>query len=134
MGRILAIDYGEKRFGIAFSNETKKISLPQPYILRSQIGKLFELLKKKDVEIIVLGLPRSLAGQETKSAKRVRSFGAWLSKETELPIIFIDEWFSSKEAARKLREQNIKGAVVKRQIDSLAAHIILDVYLKRFRN
>lgn len=134
MGRVLALDYGETRLGIAISDETKKIAFPQPFILASEIDKLIAFIKDKEIEEIVVGLPRGLAGQETKSTIAAKSMGERLKRETNLQVNFIDEWFSTKEATRKIWEKKIKGTKARSEIDSLSAQILLESYLKKFRN
>lgn len=134
MGRILAIDYGTKRIGVAISDETKKIALPQPYILTSEKEKLLAFIKEKEVVEIVVGLPRGLAGQKTKSTEAAEDIAEWLRRETKLQVNFFDEWFSTKEAARKIEEKKLKGRKAREEIDSLSAQILLDAYLRRMKN
>ncbi|MBI4050397.1 MAG: Holliday junction resolvase RuvX [Candidatus Doudnabacteria bacterium] len=130
----MAIDYGEKRLGAALSDESKKIAFPQPYISRNQIDDLTELISRNDVDIILIGLPRGLAGQETKTTKKVRTFVDWLKSKTKAEIKFVDERYSTRHAAQKLREQEIKAKQSKNLIDSMSAQLLLETYLKKFRN
>jgi|SRR3989338_224017 len=134
MGRILAIDYGTKRIGVAISDETKKIALPQSHIPTSEKNKLLAFIKKREVEEIVVGLPRGLAGQKTKSTEAAEFIGEWLRRETKLQVNFFDEWFSTKEAARKIGDKKLKGRKARAEIDSLSAQILLDAYLRRIKN
>ena len=122
MGRILALDFGTKRIGVAVSDETKIISTPKPYFLNSEKGKLIEFIKDNEVEEILLGLPLGLASQETESTKKTREFEKWLRDRTELPVKFIDERLSTQEIRRT--ETN------KELIDSLVAQKMLERYLE----
>ena len=121
MGRILAIDYGEKRIGLAVSDETKIIAQPKPYILNIEKQKLLNFIKANDIEEILLGLPIGLSGKDTKSTEKVRDFAFWLKEKTGLPIKFIDERFTTKEVTRLEKNKEL--------IDSLVAQKLLDRYL-----
>ena len=125
MGRILALDYGTKRIGIAVTDETKTISIPKPYILNAEKEKLNEFVKENEVEEILLGLPLGLSGQETESTKKVREFGAWLKETINLPVRLIDERLTTQEIRRT--ETN------KELIDSLVAQKMLERYLEKIR-
>ena len=126
LGRILAIDFGTKRIGVALSDETKTIAIPKPYILNSEKEKLVELARQADLEAILIGLPVGLSGQETASSKKVRKFSAWLGEETHLPMHLIDERFTSKEALRFEKDREL--------VDSLVAQKMLERYLERIRS
>ncbi|OGE78296.1 MAG: hypothetical protein A2751_04055 [Candidatus Doudnabacteria bacterium RIFCSPHIGHO2_01_FULL_46_14] len=125
LGRILALDYGTKRIGIAVTDETKTISIPKPYILNAEKEKLNEFVKENEVEEILLGLPLGLSGQETESTKKVREFGAWLKETINLPVRLIDERLTTQEIRRT--ETN------KELIDSLVAQKMLERYLEKIR-
>jgi putative holliday junction resolvase len=123
MGRILALDYGEKRIGVAVSDEGKKIAFPKPYILNSEKKKLLEYIPTQDIEEILLGIPVGLSGQETESTKKVREFAEWLERETSLKINLIDERLTTKEIMKS--EKN------RERIDSLVAQKMLERYLEK---
>ena len=125
LGRILALDYGTKRIGIAVTDETKTISIPKPYILNAEKEKLNEFVKENEVEEILLGLPLGLSGQETESTKKVREFGAWLKETINLLVRLIDERLTTQEIRRT--ETN------KELIDSLVAQKMLERYLEKIR-
>ena len=121
MGRILALDFGTKRIGVALSDESKKIAFMADYVSTDQKQKLIELLQEKKVEKIILGLPKNLAGNETKSAEAVRDFGDWLEDETKLPIEYIDERLTTKELS--------KQGIPREELDSAVAQHMLQRYL-----
>lgn len=125
MSRILALDYGTKRIGIAVSDETKTISLPKPYLLTAQKEKLLEFISQNEIEKILLGLPKALSGRETESTKKTRDFMVWLEAKTHLPVELIDERLTTQEVRRF--ETN------KELIDSLVAQKMLERYLETRR-
>lgn len=125
MPRILAIDYGTVRLGIALSDETKKIAFAKPYIKTQDKEKILDLIREQEVGEILLGLPTGLSGQETKMTEEVKQFADWLG-QSNIPIKFIDERLTSEEVKKGLRgERGIKGLV-----DSLVAQKILERYLR----
>lgn len=135
MGKILALDYGEKRIGLAVTDETKKVAFPKPYLLTKEKEKLLDFIKNKEVEEILLGLPKTLSGREGQSTKKVHDFAGWLKKRVNLPITFIDERFTTREALSKLKYTKRKIKELKAEVDSMSALLLLQSYLKkRFRN
>lgn len=134
MGRILALDFGERRIGVALSDETKTIAQPLPYIATSTKKELLNFVKDKQVEFIILGLPRNLKGNETESSKKVRKFGEWLAAETKILVKYADERFSTKAAMHKIHEKNLKGMHARSEVDSLSAQILLETYLGQLKS
>ncbi|MDP3741250.1 MAG: Holliday junction resolvase RuvX [bacterium] len=134
MGRILALDYGTKRVGVAVSDESRKIAFPRAFIPTAEKGKLIKLIKEQGIDQIVVGLPRNLSGQETESAEKARKFASWLERSSNLQVEFLDERFSTKEASNKLREIGVKSKAAKTKIDSMSACIILQAYLNKNQN
>ena len=132
MGRILGIDYGDSRVGLALSDPTKTIASPYQTISNEGeerlLKKLSNIIIVKDIECLVLGLPIGLNGKDTKQTKKVREFGAAIHV-MKLPVYFQDERLSSQSAAKSLREQNIKTGHNKHLVDERAAAIFLQQYL-----
>ena len=126
MGRILAVDYGEKRLGIAISDETKTIAIPRPHIEASKRDQIVQVVKDCDVEKILLGFPVNLKGEEGRSAQKVRLFKDWIQKNINLPVELIDERFSTKEVQKEIG----KSSRARKLIDSLVAARMLERYLK----
>ncbi len=132
--RILGIDYGSKRIGLAWSDTTLGVVLPYGIVeiassklqAPNQKAKLFkkviDLIKSERLDQIVIGLPISLSGQENQNTKRVQELAFEIQKQTELPVELSDERFSSQQA-------DSVGEGVTR--DERAAMIILQSYLDR---
>ncbi len=131
MGRILALDYGSKRIGVAATDEAKTIALPKPFLSRSEPARLLELVRESDPELILLGLPKNLSGQETQAAQAVKTFGAWLKEQTGKPVEYVDERFSTREAKTLLTNDQMKQKDHKFLIDSVSALVLLQAYLRK---
>ena len=134
MGRVLGIDYGDSRIGLAMSDPLKIIASPFKTIRNEGNKKCLQvfrsLIKEKDVEAIVVGLPIGLKGQETVQTKKVREF-ANLLYALKLPIHLEDERLSSVSAEKSMIQQNIKTGHNKGLIDRRAAAIILQQFLDK---
>ena len=134
MGRVLGIDYGDSRIGLAMSDPLKIIASPFKTIRNEGNEKCLQvfqsLIKEKDVEAIVVGLPIGLKGQETVQTKKVREF-ADLLYTLKLPIGLEDERLSSVSAEKSMIQQNIKTGHNKELIDQRAAAIILQQFLDK---
>ena len=134
MGRVLGIDYGDSRIGLAMSDPLKIIASPFKTIRNEGNEKCLQvfqsLIKEKDVEAIVVGLPIGLKGQETVQTKKVREF-ANLLYALKLPIHLEDERLSSVSAEKSMIQQNIKTGHNKELIDQRAAAIILQQFLDK---
>ena len=134
MGRVLGIDYGDSRIGLAMSDPLKIIASPFKTIRNEGNEKCLQvfqsLIKEKDVEAIVVGLPIGLRGQETVQTKKIREF-ANLLYALKLPIHLEDERLSSVSAEKSMIQQNIKTGHNKGLIDQRAAAIILQQFLDK---
>ena len=134
MGRVLGIDYGDSRIGLAMSDPLKIIASPFKTIRNEgneNCLQVFQsLIKEKDVETIVVGLPVGLKGQETAQTKKVREFVSLLYA-LNLPIRLEDERLSSVSAEKSMIQQNIKTGHNKGLIDQRAAAIILQQFLDK---
>ena len=119
---ILAIDYGDKRIGMAWAQTGLDVILPYG-LIKGGVKELVSLIKKEHIDKLVVGLPVGLESQEENmNTKKVRKFADKLKKETGLPIEFVDERFSSAQA-------DSMGGEVSR--DEKAAMVILQTYLDR---
>lgn len=139
MGRILAIDYGDRNLGLALSDPLQITAQPfGTYILKDNEAEnrtfFQKLVEEKKVEEIVLGWPLRMDGSEGRRAEVTREFAAWLEKATGRKVIFWDERLTTQQALRKL--EGFKGSYQekKRREDQLAAVIILEAYLEKKHN
>ncbi len=137
MGRILGIDHGLKRMGLALSDPLHIIASPFKTLIVSDEEDIFDSLKEiaevQDIEIIVIGLPKGMKGQETSQTESVRAFADTLEKTLHLPVVFEDERLSSVSAKKSLIHQGIKTGHDKEYVDRTAAAIFLQQYLDKIR-
>jgi putative holliday junction resolvase len=131
--RILALDHGTKRIGVAVSDEMKMIASPLEYIEAEPFAKFLERLKEivrdKEVELIVVGLPRNMDGSYGPAALKVREFVAVLQDAIVTPIRTWDERLTSVQANRFLIEADVRRSKRKEKVDKTAAAILLQSYL-----
>jgi putative Holliday junction resolvase len=131
--RILAIDHGTKRMGIAISDELQIIAQPVEFIpaepFAEFLGRLKELLREREVELIVVGMPRNMDGSYGPAALKVQDFVAALRNAVTVPIRMWDERLTSVQANRFLLEGNVRREKRKEKVDKMAAAILLQSYL-----
>ncbi len=132
MARLLALDIGEKRIGVAISDETCTLARPLQVIERGrradEIETLRSLLTRYQVETVIVGYPRSLSGAEGPQALQVKRYVERLSATLPVRVIWWDERYSTREATERLRAGGRRPAD-KGQIDAAAAAVILQDYL-----
>lgn len=133
-GRVLAIDMGSKRVGLAVSDELRLTVRTLPALSRTPwkrlLSSLAELCMQFDVRCIVLGLPLRLDGTEGDAAQEVRRIARNLQLSLKLPLFFQDERHTSQDAESSLRERGLPCAEISGRIDSEAASIILKDFLE----
>jgi putative holliday junction resolvase len=133
MSRTLALDYGTKRVGMALSDPTGSLASPLPFVAATPVAKLFGIIKalirEKEVDQILVGLPRNMDGTYGPSARAAEEFALRLKEVVPIPIKMVDERLSTVEAGRRLREGGKKAAEQKGKIDSASAQIILQSFL-----
>ena len=132
-GRVLAIDIGSKRVGLAISDEMRLSVRTLPPLPRTPwkrlLGSLADLCEKFDVRTIVLGLPLRLDGSEGDAAHEARRIARNLELSLKLPLFLQDERFTSKTAETALRADGFDVAEIANRVDSEAASIILSDFL-----
>jgi len=133
LSRILGIDYGERRVGLAVSDPLEIIAKPLRVIDRKNTSNIFSeiliIVKQRNVSKIVVGLPLTLKGKYSEQTKVVHNFIDQLKQVVNIPVVHIDERLSSLAAIRSLNELGIKTGHQKGRIDETAAAIILQEYL-----
>ncbi len=131
--RILAIDYGAARIGLALSDESETLASPlstyASVSMRKDIDHIAALAKEKNAGRIVLGLPVNMDGSEGERAQKTRSFGTVLARVSGLEVVYKDERLTTVSAERTLIECNVRREKRKQVIDTLSAQIILQSYL-----
>ena len=131
--RILAIDHGLKRMGIALSDELKMIAQPLEFIpsepFNQFLSRLKEIIRQKEVEMILVGLPRNMDGSYGPAALKVQEFVAVLKETIVIPIKTWDERLTSAQANRFLIDANVRRSKRKEKVDQTAAAILLQSYL-----
>jgi putative Holliday junction resolvase len=147
-GRILGIDAGERRIGIAISDPGRSFALPLESFLAdgTELNRLAELVAREGVSDIVVGLPLSLSGEASAQTERARAFAAKVEQRLGLPVHMWDERLTSREAERltsyeregRGRDRSRRGGRGGRapsgpDTDALAASIILQAYLDSLR-
>jgi putative pre-16S rRNA nuclease len=131
MARILGIDPGTKRCGIAISNSAQTMAFPRPALARDDatITRLSELIDEESVGVIVVGRPISLSGNETPSTSDADSFFAQIQESIAVPAMQWDERLTTHEAQKSLSEAGLTQKESRSRIDSAAAVIMLQNYL-----
>jgi len=137
-GRVLAIDYGHKRLGLALSDELRIIAQPfgnieeeSPDVRITQIEKI---IKDNTVSEVVVGLPLTLEGHVSRSASRVIGFAIDLNRRLDMPVTTWDERLSTKQSERILIEAGMKRKDRKGVVDAMAAAVFLQSYLDARKN
>ena len=132
--KILAVDYGDSRTGLAVCDPGEVLATPlKPQIEEKAMAKvaarICEAAREQRAELIVVGLPRNMDGTEGESAKNAREIGALLEEAAGLPVAFVDERGTTVTAHGYLNETNTRGKRRKAVVDAVAATVILQNYL-----
>ncbi len=133
MGRVLALDVGKKRIGIAVSDELGVTAQGMNTLHRTRIREDLEMLKQLAVErgvgTFLVGRPLHMSGAESRQSEYTKEFAERLSNYTGIPIVYWDERLTSAEAERLLRSSGASLPEKKRSVDRLAAVLLLESYL-----
>jgi putative Holliday junction resolvase len=131
--RILAIDHGSKRMGIAVSDELGMVAHPLETIpaepLTQFLARLQEIVREKQVERILVGMPRNMDGSYGPAAAKVQEFIATLKATVALPVQTWDERLTSVQANRFLIQADVRRADRRAKVDKTAAALLLQSYL-----
>lgn len=132
-GRVMALDVGSKRIGVALTDTLRLLASPLTTIRAQPREAAFErittLIGQNEVVELVIGLPISLNGNVGPQAEIVKRFAAELESRIQVPIHFFDERYTSSEAERVMIEMGLKAEQRKARIDEMAASIILRDYI-----
>jgi putative Holliday junction resolvase len=134
-GRTLCLDVGERRIGVALSDPEGRLASPLGVIVRRSASRDFEqvaqLVQQHGVERVVVGLPRTLAGEIGPQARRVQRWAERLRAHLSVPLVYWDERYSTAEATRRLAASGSRRR--RTALDAAAAAVILQEYLDAAR-
>ena len=138
-GRLLGVDFGDARTGLAVSDSTRFLASGIGYVspggIEKTAEKVAQIATEQKVSAIVVGLPKNMDGSEGARADRCRQFAALLwQKLPGIPVAMMDERLTTVSASRYLNETNTRGKDRKKVIDTLSAQIILQNALDRLKN
>jgi|SRR5690606_7103876 len=134
-GRIVAVDWGDRRIGLASSDPLRTIASPAGHIVRRAgkrppIAELVRRIEALEATALVFGLPLDLAGDETERSAEVRRVGGEVERRTGLPVSYVDERFTTVAALRAIREQGGSTRGRKGDVDALSATMLLQHALR----
>ena len=131
--RILGLDIGDKRIGVALSDPSGKLASPLTIINRSHemadLEAITSIINKYDVKRVIVGLPRSMDGSLGKQAEKVEAFTRKLCNYTQVPVEFRDERLTTVSARRLIRASRTRKARKEAKDDAIAAALILQGFL-----
>jgi len=131
--RILGLDHGTKRVGVAVSDEMHMIALPLEYIAPEPfadfLARLKEILREKEIELILIGMPRNMDGSYGPAALKVQEFAAALKDAVTVPLKLWDERLTTTQAQKFLIQGGMRREKRKEKVDQTAAAILLQSYL-----
>ena len=135
MSRLLGIDYGTVRIGLALSDPTRTLASPLPFLENNspqQVTQaLSELIQTHQISALIIGLPRNMDGTYGPSAQKVRDFISQIQKDIPLPITPIDERLTTAQASKQLTGIGLNQKQLRKKVDSSSACLILQQYLDR---
>jgi len=131
--RILGLDHGTRRVGVAVSDEMHMIALPLEYIAPEPfadfLARLKEILREKEIELILIGMPRNMDGSYGPAALKVQEFAAALKDAVTVPLKLWDERLTTTQAQKFLIQGGMRREKRKEKVDQTAAAILLQSYL-----
>lgn len=138
MSRVLAVDYGDVRTGLALSDENRFLASGIGTIreggMRATAKQVAKVAADRGAVVIVIGLPKNMDGSEGASAEKIRAFAAILAELTDARIEFLDERVTTMAAHQILNLTDTRGSKRKQVVDTLSAEIILQNYLDMRKN
>ena len=130
--RYLAIDYGGKRTGLAICDASETISSPLEVLATAGdlVDRITAIVKREEIEGVVIGLPLNMDGSEGEAVKKVREFGDQLEERVDVPIEYHDERLSSFDAESRFIGSELTRKKKKKRLDAVAAAAILEAFLE----
>ncbi len=131
--RILALDHGTRRIGVAVSDESRTVAQPLEYLPAEPFADFLTRLKKilveKEVDLILVGLPRNMDGSYGPAAQKAQAFAAALKSAVAIPVTLWDERLTTRMANRMLIQGKMRRSRRKEKVDQVAAALLLQSYL-----
>jgi len=131
--RVLGLDIGEKRVGVALSDSSGRVATPLTVIDSSAAQKtgdeLARIVSDYEVGLIVVGLPLTMDGEQGPQARRVLTLAGRITHRLGLPVVYVDERLSSAEAKRRMRDSGETERAMRGSVDMVAAALFLQTYL-----
>jgi len=138
MGRVLALDVGKKRIGLAVSDELGLTAQGIETLVRTRIrddlSALAQIALQQNIHTLLVGKPLHMSGAESRQSEYTREFAERLSKQLNLPVVYWDERLTSREAERLLREGGASLTQSRQAVDRMSAVLILESYLGFLQN
>jgi len=131
-GRVLGLDHGSRRVGVAVSDALRITAQPLEVVARARaVARVAEIVAEYEIEEIVVGLPTSLKGTEGPPASAARGFGGEIAQATGIEVSYVDERFTTVTAEKVMLQAGAKRQVRRESLDKIAAAIILQAFLDR---
>jgi len=134
VGRLMGLDLGEKRIGVAVTDVQQTMAFPERVLERRSAKAdrqaLAALVGELEIDRVIIGLPLSMEGEFGPNAERARSFGQYLARALRVPVEYQDERLTTVEAEERLRASGLSPAERRQRIDAAAAAIILEDYMR----
>jgi len=139
MAKLLGIDYGEKKIGIALSDDDGSVAFPKAIVKNDNklVNYIADLAKKEDISSVVIGQSTNYQGTDNPIMERIHQFKKVLEERLSIPINFEAEFLTSVEAKRQPQDADLprsRKPKVRRFVDASAAAIILQSYINRVKN
>jgi putative Holliday junction resolvase len=133
---VLAVDWGEKRFGLALSDPLRMIAQPLTTLTRragkrAPVGTIAQLILQHEITEVVVGLPLTPEGNEEETAREARALGDAITARAQVPVHYLDERMTTAHALKSARRAGVKDADSRAKIDQMAAVGILQAWLDR---
>ena len=128
--RVIALDIGDKRIGVAYADTKTKVSNPVKVV---SIDELKDVIYDYEPDLLLSGLPLGLNGEETEQTKHVKEIAESISKQYNIDLDFVDERLSSKEAKAILKAQGLSEREMKGKLDAVAASLFLETWIEQLQ-
>ncbi len=134
MGRVLALDLGARKTGVAVSDPGRTIALPHSVLRGDPIPQVVLLVEELDVELVVVGLPRGLSGADTDQTRIVRATTARLTAALDIPVEFVDERLTTRQVQHERAGMKLSRTARRSDDDAEAAALLLQGVLSARRS